>query len=97
MTRTALFTVALSLASALVAVPAFADPTAPAAPHPAAGHAAAGSVRVLPEIVIACRAQRPTVVVVVTRPTAAHEAGAAHEVLREALVAQSEPVTPKAH
>jgi hypothetical protein len=93
MTRTALFA-ALSLASALVSLPALADPTAPApAAHPGAGHA---SVHVLSEIVIHGRAQRPTVVVVVTRPTASHEAGAAHEALREALVAQSEPVTPKA-
>ncbi len=93
MSPASLFTTALVLASAFVAVPALADPTAPAAPAPP--HQAAGAVRMMPTITVTGRAQRPTVVVIVTRPTAAHEAGAAHEALREALVASTEPVTPQ--
>jgi hypothetical protein len=83
MTRIALFAIALSVPAFLVATPAFADPTAPAPGH----------VHYMQTLVVTGRAQRPAVVVVVTRPTAAQEAGAAHESLREALLAKTEPIT----
>ncbi len=89
MNRAPLFAIALSVAAALVVAPAFADPTAPTVP-------AAPAVYVMPVITVPGRPSRPTVVVVVTRPTAAAEAGAAHESLRATLLARSEPVTPHA-
>ncbi len=87
MTRSLLFALTVCAAAPLfAAAPAFADPTAPAPGH----------VHVMRTLVVTGRAQRPAVVVVVTRPTAAHEAGAAHQAFREALLARSEPVTPRA-
>jgi hypothetical protein len=50
-----------------------------------------GSVRTLPVIVVYGRAPKPSVVIELTRPTAAHEAGVAHEVLRTRLVEASAP------
>lgn len=86
MKRSALFAIALCVAAPFIAAPAFADPTAPAPGH----------VHVMPTVVVTGRVIKPAVVVVVTRPTAAHEAGAAHQALHDALLARTEPVRPHA-
>ena len=86
MKHTALFAVALATAAPFFATVAHADPTASPTP----------GTYVMPTFTVTGHPQRPTVVVVVTRPTAAHEAGAAHQAFREALLARSEPVTPRA-
>jgi hypothetical protein len=72
---------ALTLALALVALPALADPTPVISP----------GKMVMPEHVIYGRPNKPQVLIVVKPPAAAAAAGAAHESLRAALVGQSEP------
>jgi hypothetical protein len=66
----------------LSALPAAADPTAPAAPPP--------TVQV-PEHTFVVRLDKPHVVVDIKTPTAASEAGAAHESLRAWMLRQYEP------
>lgn len=63
-----------------LAMPARADETTPA-------------TTTLPTITIVGRPARPNITVVLTRPTAAREAGAAHEAVRKALVEASVPAT----
>jgi hypothetical protein len=50
-----------------------------------------GVVHTIPIITVYGRAPKPSVVIELSRPTAAHEAGSAHEYLRERLTAQSIP------
>ena len=86
MKRIVLALAAAALVLPAVAVPALADPpAAPAAPSP--------QVYVVPTVTVYGRAQKPLVVVVVKHPTAAQEAGAAHETLRATTLARSEPAS----
>ncbi len=85
MKRVLLVTFWLALLLPLIAVPALADPTATPVPGP--------SVLVTPTITIYGRPDRPQVIVLIKPPTAAHEAGAAHEVLRASLLVRAEPAT----
>ena len=71
---------ALAAAAVLAALPAAADPTAP-------------GTLVMPSRTIYGRVDRPMVVIVVKTPTAASQAGAAHESLRASLMKQYEPAT----
>ncbi len=58
----------------------------------------APSVRTLPTITIyGKRPPLPSVVVDVTRPTAAHEAGKAHDEMRNAWLLKTEPAALKSH
>lgn len=50
----------------------------------------------LPVLTIVGHPDRPNVTIVLTKPTAAHEAGAAHEAMRRAWVARAEPATLRA-
>jgi hypothetical protein len=75
-----LLALVLAGAAVLVALPAAADPN---------DHA----TLVLPPRTIYGRVDRPMVVIVVKTPTAASQAGAAHEALHEALMKQYEPAT----
>jgi hypothetical protein len=72
---------AASATALLSALPAAADPTAPAAPP---------TVQV-PEHTFIVRLDKPHVVVDIKTPTAASEAGAAHESLRAWMLRQYEP------
>lgn len=84
MKRLVLATAAAALALPILALPALADPTTTAAtPGP--------QVYVVPTVTVYGRAAKPLVVVIVKRPTAAQEAGAAHEALRETTLARSAP------
>lgn len=87
MKRLVLSAAAAALALPMLAVPALADPTT--AP------AASAQVYVVPTVTVYGRPAKPLVVVLVKRPTAAQEAGAAHEVLRETTLARSEPAALK--
>jgi hypothetical protein len=71
---------ALAASAIVVSVPAAADPTAP-------------GTLVLPTRTIYGRLDKPKVVIVVKTPTAASQAGEAHEGLRAALMKQYEPAT----
>ncbi len=86
MKRLLLALAAASLALPMFAVPALADPTT-AAPPPASP----AQVYVVPTVTVYGRAAKPLVVVVVKRPTAAQEAGAAHDALRTTTLARSAP------
>ena len=84
MKRLVLAAAAAALVLPILAVPALADPTTTAAtPAP--------QVYVVPTVTVYGRAAKPLVVVIVKRPTAAQEAGAAHEALRQTTLAHSEP------
>ncbi len=72
---------AAAATAVLSALPAAADPTAPAAPP---------TVQV-PEHTFIVRLDKPHVVVDIKTPTAASEAGAAHESLRAWMLRQYEP------
>ena len=85
MKRLVLALAAAALALPMLAVPALADPPAAAAPGP--------QVYVVPTVTVYGRAQKPLVVVVVKHPTAAQEAGAAHETLRATTLNRSEPAS----
>lgn len=85
MKRLVLAVAAAILVLPMVAVPALADPTSTAAP--------AATVYVVPTVTVYGRAAKPLVVVIVKRPTAAQEAGAAHEVLRSAILDRSAPAS----
>jgi hypothetical protein len=76
---------AASLLLPILAVPALADPPAVSAPGP--------EVYVVPTVTVYGRPQRPLVAIVVKHPTAAQEAGAAHESLRASTLARSEPAS----
>jgi hypothetical protein len=67
-----------------VAVRADADDEATAAP---------GRVFTLPVVVVHGRVPRPLVVIDLRQPTAAHEAGAAHDTMRDAWLRASVPAT----
>ena len=84
MKRLVLALAAASLALPMVAVPALADP--PAAPP-------AAQVYVVPTVTVYGRVPKPLVLIVVKRPTAAQEAGAAHETLQASTLARSEPAS----
>jgi hypothetical protein len=75
---------AVSASAVLSALPAAADPTAPAA-------AAAPATVQVPEHTFVVRLDKPHVVVDIKTPTAASEAGAAHESLRAWMLRQYEP------
>jgi hypothetical protein len=84
MPRSILFSLAIAAALPLVSLPAFtarADAPTPSGPP----------VYTTPTVVIYGRPNKPAVVIVVKTPTAAAEAGAAHEALRASLLAQTEP------
>jgi hypothetical protein len=69
----------------VAAVPAFADPPAPAT-------AASGpGVYTAPTVTVYGRPNKPSVVIVVKPPAAADMAALAHESLRRSLLAQSAP------
>jgi hypothetical protein len=51
----------------------------------------ASADQTLPEIVVYGHRQMPSVVIELTRPTAAHEAGAAHEAFRREMLEKSRP------
>jgi hypothetical protein len=70
----------LACAGALAAVPASADPTV-------------NVVLKMPERTILGRLDKPMVVIEVKTPTAASQAGAAHEALRATLMKRYEPAT----
>jgi hypothetical protein len=53
--------------------------------------AAADGVYTMPVITVYGRAPKPLVVIEITRPTAAHEAGTAHQRLRDELAAELVP------
>ena len=72
---------AVAVAAVLAAVPASADPTAPAAPP---------TIQV-PEHTFHVRLDKPHVVIDVKTPTAASAAGAAHETMRAWMLRQYEP------
>jgi hypothetical protein len=91
MKRLVLALATAALALPLVAVPAMADPTKTAAASKPASSAAPVHVYVVPTVTVYGRAAKPLVVVVVKHPTAAQEAGAAHETLRETNLTRSEP------
>lgn len=69
---------ALTFGGMLLASPARADEPGPAT--------------TLPVTTIVGRANRPNVTIVLARPTAAREAGAAHDAMRTAWLARTEPV-----
>jgi hypothetical protein len=69
---------ALAIASVLAALPSTA-------------RADDENVHTLPVITIYGRPNRPSVVIELTRPTAARAAAAAHEEMKAALVAKTEP------
>lgn len=91
MKRLVLALAAASLALPMIAVPALADPATAAPASKPASSSAPVQVYVVPTVTVYGRPAKPLVVVVVKRPTAAHEAGAAHESLRESTLARSEP------
>ena len=74
----------LSCAMSIPAI-ATADDAVPAAPAPA--------VTVTKEVKVVGHRLLPNVIVELTRPTAAHEAGAAHEFLRAALLSRTAPAS----
>jgi hypothetical protein len=81
-----LLAAALAMTAVLAAVPALADPTAPASlPSPA-------NIQV-PEHTFVIHLEKPNVVVDIKTPTAASAAGAAHEAFRARMMRQYEPVT----
>ena len=69
---------ALAIASALVSLPSTA-------------RADDEGVHTLPVITIYGRPNRPSVIIELTRPTAARAASAAHEEMKAAMVAKTEP------
>lgn len=75
-----LLAVALATVAILAAFPASADPTVT-------------TTLVMPTRTILGRIEKPMVVIVVKTPTAASQAGAAHEALRASLMKQYEPAT----
>jgi hypothetical protein len=77
-----LFATVLVAASVLVATTALADPTVTV------------TLR-MPERTIMGRIEKPMVVIEVRTPTAASQAGAAHQVLRASLMKHYEPATLK--
>ena len=86
------FVLAAAAAACLcAAMPAQADPTGPA--H---GDATVTTIR-LPSRDIVGRIRKPLVVIVVKAPSAASQAGAAHEALRDALLDRAEPATMHVH
>jgi hypothetical protein len=100
MKRFALAVVAFGLVATTLAVPAFADPTSSSAPStptstaagsPRTATAGAPSTFTMPTQTIFGRPDKPMVAIVVRTPTAADAAGAAHERLRDAVLARSEP------
>ena len=74
----------VAFALAMVALPALGDPTAAAEP----------GVLKMRVIVVYGRLDKPNAVIEYRTPTAAKEAGAAHEALRAAWVARLAPVPP---
>jgi hypothetical protein len=96
MKRLVLAALALALVVPAFAVPALADPTDPvAAPIPAGAHRVKKpGVYVVPTIFVYGRPNKPMVNVEVRSPSAAEAAGAAHNRLRAATLAQTEPVAP---
>ncbi len=91
MKRTPLLVLALVLAVPAVTAEAFADPVPAAAPLPAGLQRVAPGTYTMPTATITGRAMKPTVSVIVRTPSAAGAAGAAHERLRDAVLARSEP------
>lgn len=77
---------AFAAAAVLAAMPASADPTAPAGPP---------TVQV-PEHTFVVRLDKPHVVIDIKTPTAASAAGAAHESMRAWMMRQYEPATMRA-
>jgi hypothetical protein len=94
--RLVLALAAAALGLPIVAIPALADPTTTAAASKPASSATPVQVYVVPTVTVYGRAAKPLVVVVVKHPTAAQEAGAAHESLRETNLARSEPAALRA-
>lgn len=91
MKRLVLALAAAALGLPMVAVPALADPTTAASASKPASSNAPVQVYVVPTVTVYGRAAKPLVVVVVKHPTAAQEAGAAHDALRTATLARSAP------
>ena len=81
--RVVLLLVLAGLAVPFVAAPALADPPT-AAPR---------GVLVVPTVTVTGRPDKPMVAIMIRRPTAAAEAGAAHAQLRDLTLARSEPAT----
>ena len=75
----------------LAAGPAMADPTTPDPSTPSTPARIA-----IPTVVVYGRVDKPNVVVLLKTPTAAAAAATAHESLRAALLAASEPATLRA-
>jgi hypothetical protein len=99
MKRLVLAALALALVVPAFAVPALADPTDPkapaAAPIPAGAHRVKNpGVYVVPATTIYGRPNKPMVNVEVRSPSAAEAAGAAHDRLRAATLARTEPAAP---
>jgi hypothetical protein len=96
MKRLTLGSLIVGLFVPLFAVPALADPTVtvavvPATAVPGALRAQAHATYTVPTTTIFGRPDKPMVTIVVRRPTAASAAGEAHDRLRVATVAKSEP------
>ena len=99
MKRLVLAALGLALVVPLFAVPALADPTDPKAPAiapiPAGAHRVKNpGVYVVPATTIYGRPNKPMVNVEVRTPSAAEAAGAAHNRLRAATLAKTEPAAP---
>lgn len=82
--RVVLLLVLAGLAVPFVAAPALADPP---------GAAPSRGVLVVPTVTVTGRPDKPMVAIMIRRPTAAAEAGAAHAQLRDLTLARSEPAT----
>jgi hypothetical protein len=93
MKRLVLAGLAFALVVPVLAVPAFADP--PAKPVPAGAHRVKNpGVYVAPETTITGRPNKPMVSVVIQQTPAAQAAGVAHDKLRDATLAKTEPAAP---
>ncbi len=84
------FVLAAVAATVLVALPASADPTSPAASQ------AAAPTLYVPEHTFRVRLDKPHVVIDVKTPTAASAAGEAHEAMRAWMMQRYEPATMRA-
>ena len=96
MKRVALAVLGLLFVLPSVAFPALADSTSPPPAPSAAASSGPGFVAV-PTMTIFGRPNKPSVVILVKRPTAAAEAGAAHAALREAQLKAAEPAALRPH
>jgi len=89
------FAVLLGLAAVMV-VPSIASADEPSGPHVSVGSEQKPVVTLPVITVYGKRPAKPSMTIELTRPTAAREAGAAHEDLRKSLLEASMPAALKA-